>query len=211
MQATCRWPYFEGTVSCPTMKDPSKVTEAEKKATEDWEHGDMAACYLLSQCLPNSIAVRLQSLTTTKGHWECLTSELTTQSMYVQNDLEQAFFNIRCPKGGDICTFLTTLHCKKEELAAARVHVIQKEYQCTILKSLPNKLTKSAALLLSNTWISNQVIETETLISNICKEFERLKNCHTHNQQGQGGGKKDRQADKALAATRSEGSHQKHC
>jgi hypothetical protein len=48
MQATHCWPYFEGTVSCPTMKDPSKVTEAKKKATEDWEHGDMAARYLLS-------------------------------------------------------------------------------------------------------------------------------------------------------------------
>ena len=29
MQATCRWPYFKGTVSCPTVKDPSKVTDAE--------------------------------------------------------------------------------------------------------------------------------------------------------------------------------------
>jgi hypothetical protein len=119
MQATRHWPYFEGTVSCPTVKDPSKVTDAEKKAIEEWEHGDLAAHYLLSQHLPDSIAVRLQSLTTIKSHWERLTSEFTTQSMYAQNDLEQAFFEMRCPKGGDIHTFLTTLHCKKEELAAA--------------------------------------------------------------------------------------------
>jgi hypothetical protein len=39
MQATCHWPYFKGTVSCPTVKDPSKVTDAEKKAIEEWEHG----------------------------------------------------------------------------------------------------------------------------------------------------------------------------
>jgi len=136
MQATHRWPYFEGTVSCPTVKDPSKVTEAKKKATEDWEHGDMAAHYLLSQRLPDSIAVRLQSLTTAKGRWEHLTSEFTAQSMYAQNDLEQAFFDMRCPKGGDIHTFLTALHCKKEELAAARVHITQKEYQSTVLKSV---------------------------------------------------------------------------
>jgi hypothetical protein len=121
MQATRRWPYFEGTVSCPTVKDPSKVTDAEKKAIEEWEHGDLAARYLLSQRLPNSIAVRLQSLTTAKGRWERLTSEFTAQSMYAQNDLEQAFFEIRCPKGGDICTFLTTLRCMQEELAAAGV------------------------------------------------------------------------------------------
>ena len=59
MQATYCWPYFKGTVSCPTVKDPSKMIEAEKKATKDWEHRDMAACYLLLQCLPDSIAVRL--------------------------------------------------------------------------------------------------------------------------------------------------------
>jgi hypothetical protein len=149
--------------------------------TKDWKHEDMAACYLLSQHLPNSIAVRLQSLTTAKGCWEHLTSEFTVQSMYAQNDLEQAFFEMRCLKGGDICTFLTALHCKKEKLAAAGVHITQKEYQCTILKSLPDEFAKFAALLLSNTWISNQVIGTETLISNICEESEWLKNCHTCN------------------------------
>jgi hypothetical protein len=114
MQATRHWPYFKGTVSCPTVKDPSKVTDAKKKAIKEWEHGDLAARYLLSQRLPDSIAVRLQSLTTIKSHWEHLTSEFTTQSMYAQNDLEQAFFEMRCPKGGNIRTFLTTLHCKKE-------------------------------------------------------------------------------------------------
>jgi hypothetical protein len=127
--------------------------------------------------------------------------------MYVQNDLEQAFFKMRCPKGGDIHTFLAALHCKKEESTAARVYVTQKEYQCTILKSLSNKLTKFAALLLSNMWISNQVIGTKTLISNICEESKWLKNCHTCNQQRQGGGKKDRQANEALRATRSERSY----
>ena len=107
--------------------------------------------------------------------------------MYVQNDLEQAFFEMRCPKGGDIRTFLTTLRCKKEELAAAGVHVTQKEYQRTVLKSLPDELAKFTALLLSNARISNQVVGTETLINNICEESERLKNRHTRNQQGQGG------------------------
>ena len=100
------------------------------------------------------------------------------QSIYVQNDLEQAFFRMRCPKGGDICTFLTTLCCKKEDLAAAGVHITQKEYQYTILKSLPDELMKFAALLLSNAQISNQVVRTETLINNICEESEWLKNCH---------------------------------
>jgi hypothetical protein len=56
MQATRRWPYFEGTVFCPTMKDLSKVTEAEKKATEEWEHGDLAACLSLALDSDSSIS-----------------------------------------------------------------------------------------------------------------------------------------------------------
>ena len=72
-------------------------------------------------------------------------SEFTAQSIYAQNDLEQAFFNMRCPKGGDVCVFLTALRYKKEELAAARVRVTQKEYQHTVLKSIPDELAKFAS------------------------------------------------------------------
>jgi hypothetical protein len=53
---------------------------------------------------------------------------------------------------------------------------------------------KFAALLLSNAQISNQVVGTETLINNICEESKWLKNHHARNQQGQGGNKKDGQA-----------------
>ena len=48
MQATRCWPFFEGTISMPTVKDPSKISKAEKKEIKAWEHNDLAACYLLS-------------------------------------------------------------------------------------------------------------------------------------------------------------------
>src|SRR6266853_967425 len=66
MQATRRWPFFEGTISVPTVKDPSKISEAKKKEIEVWEHNDLAACYLLSQHLPDSVTVRLQAYNTAK-------------------------------------------------------------------------------------------------------------------------------------------------
>jgi hypothetical protein len=37
-----------------------------------------------------------------KAHWDCLTTEFTVQSVYAQNDLEQAFFDMQCIKGTDI-------------------------------------------------------------------------------------------------------------
>jgi len=35
------------------------MTDDKKKAVEKWDHEDLAECYLLSQRLPDSIAVRL--------------------------------------------------------------------------------------------------------------------------------------------------------
>ena len=70
MQATRRWPFFEGTISMPTIRDPSKISEAEKKEIEAWEHNDLAARYLLSQRLPDSVTVRLQAYNTAKQRWD---------------------------------------------------------------------------------------------------------------------------------------------
>ena len=78
------------------------MTDDEKKAVEKWDHEDLAARYLLSQHLPDSIAVRLQVYTTAKTRWDHLVSEFTAQSIYAQNDLEQAFFDMRCAKGVDV-------------------------------------------------------------------------------------------------------------
>jgi len=49
MQVAQRWPYFEGTIPCPSSKDPAKVPDDEKKSIEDWKFEDLAARYLLSQ------------------------------------------------------------------------------------------------------------------------------------------------------------------
>jgi hypothetical protein len=54
MQVTRHWPYFKGTIPCPSPKDPAKVPDDERKAIDDWEFEDLAAWCLLSQCLPDS-------------------------------------------------------------------------------------------------------------------------------------------------------------
>ena len=123
MQAIRRWPYFEGTIPCPSPKNPAKVLDDERKSIEDWEFEDLAMWYLLSQHLPDSVAIRLQSLTIAKARWDCLVSEFTMQSVYVQNNLEKAFFNMACTKGKDVRSFLTALHYKCEELAAVGVRI----------------------------------------------------------------------------------------
>jgi hypothetical protein len=102
MQVARRWPYFEGTIPCPSPKDPVKVLDDKRKALDDWKFEDLAAQYLLSQRLPDSIAIQLHSLTTAKAQWDRLVFKFTAQSIYAQNDLEEAFFNMCCAKGEDI-------------------------------------------------------------------------------------------------------------
>jgi hypothetical protein len=86
---------------------------------------------------------------------------------------------MHCPKAGNICMFLTSLHYKCEELVAMGVCVTNKEYQHTILHGIPKELAKFASqLLLSTKLVHNiMVINTDTLINHICEEVDRLKNC----------------------------------
>jgi hypothetical protein len=206
MQVARRWPYFEGTIPCPSPKDLAKVPDNKRKTIDDWEYEDLAAWYLLSQWLPDSIAIRLHSLTTAKVWWDCLVFEFTAQSAYVQNDLEEAFFSMACSKGEDVRVFLTGLHYKCKELAAAGVRITQKEYQHTVLKSLPDELAKFAAQLLTSACHSGHPLDIDTLINSVIKESERLKNRRARSQRGQGEKKEEGLTNEALAAMGSEGS-----
>jgi len=103
--ATRRWAYFDGSHPRPTPKDASDIKDDEKTAIDKWDQEDTAASYLLSQRLPDTTAIRLASLPT-HTRWSRVTEEYTAKSIYAQNDLEQSFLEMRCPKGGDVRTFL---------------------------------------------------------------------------------------------------------
>jgi len=62
---------------------------------------------LLFQRLPDTTMLRLASLPTAHARWYRVSEEYTAKSVYAQNDLEQTFLEMRCPKGGDVRTFLT--------------------------------------------------------------------------------------------------------
>ncbi len=84
-----------------------------------------------------------------------------------------------CTKGEDVQVFLTALCYKREELVAMGIRITQREYQCTILKSLSDKLAKFAAQLLISTQHSSFILDTNTLINSVIEESEHLKNQHT--------------------------------
>ena len=102
MKATRRWGYFDGTKSHPEPKDKGNVTDDETEAIEKWDHEDLVARYLLSQHLPDTTAICLSHYKTAKERWEKVNHEFMAKSMYMQKDLEQSFFEMRCAKGADV-------------------------------------------------------------------------------------------------------------
>lgn len=104
---------------------------------------------------------------------------------------------MQCTKGGDIREFLANLGCKREELAAAGVKVLDDEYKHTILKGILSELVTFALHLLLLALIIHGAdkINLDSLINQICEEANHLKSQHPKGQ----GGKKDT-TDEALSA-----------
>jgi hypothetical protein len=116
---------------------------------------------------------------------------------------------MRCPKGGDVRSFLTTLRFKHQELAATGVILTDWDYQQTVLQGIPDELARFVSSLLSAHRIANPSSSTSlgvnTLISHICEEADRIKNCCAR----PANGKKDSQPDEALAVTNGNGGKKK--
>ena len=145
--------------------------------------------------------------TTAKARWDQVSAEFTAKSVYAQNDLESAFYEMKCQKGDDVCIFLTSLQYKREELAAAGVSITDRDYQRTVLRGITEELARFASTILSSTHIfgSTFTVDTEILIDHICEEADRLKNCCAKSQNHDNGAKSKATGDQALAAMGSEG------
>ncbi len=180
MQVMGKWGYFDGTKACPMPKKPDAPTDVEHNTIESWAHKDVVACYLLSQHLPDLIALHLAHYQTAKVRWDRLVEEHTAKSMYAQNDLEATFFEMTCPKGGNVWAFLMDLRYRCEALAAAGVCIAEKEYEHTILQGIPDELARFASQLLATTRVVHRTstVDIDVLIGHICEEAEHLKNCH---------------------------------
>ncbi len=117
---------------------------------------------------------------------------------------------MHCAKGGDIREYLGNLCYKQEEIAAARVDITDKEYECTILHSIPSNLVTFVSQIMSSATLVHHAtsINVNALINLICEEAEQLKSRHTRGQPGQGG--KKEATNEALAATSSNGKKKCH-
>ena len=52
---------------------------------------------------------------------------------------------MHCPRGRDVCAFLSQMQVKCEELAAVGVTLMEKDYRSAIIKSLLEEMFKFAS------------------------------------------------------------------
>jgi len=202
-----RWGYLDGSDARPVPKDLDNPTDTKKSEGRQWVRDDTIAQCLLSQRLPDELAMDMEKYPTVKEQWDVISVLFAVKSKYAKTDLRQAFLNMHCPKGGDVREFLTTLRKKCHELKAAGVTVTEPEYKSTILQGIPDTLAVYAAQTLSTlrlaTKYTGKAIDMSDVINSVCKEADRVKMRRVLKEQTTGKGKRGGQTDEALVASSS--------
>jgi hypothetical protein len=97
--------------------------------------------HLLTQRIPDSMALCICTLANVATMWAEIIHEYTEKGAYAQMDLHTKFLESKCTVGSDVCQFLDKLHTKQDELSVVGVDIEEKDYHSTIIQSLPNHLT----------------------------------------------------------------------
>jgi hypothetical protein len=206
MEANQKWGHFYGSAARPVPANTAAIEAEEKVAMAAWDQDEVVSRYLLSQRLPDSTAVRLKPLTSVKERWDKVKSEFSVKSQYAETDLLTVFTEMRCPRSGDVCTFLGQMHVKREELAAVSVTMTEKEYRSAIIKALPEEMSKFASGLLTAARVlqPSTSIDPDILIDHISEEADRL-SAQCKWEGGLSGKGKQSNTNEAMAATQGDG------
>ena len=185
-----RWDFFDSSNTRPIPVDSDNITEAEKQDGKRWDREDVIAQCLLGERLPIETAMDMDAFPTAEVQWNAVNMLFTAKSVYTKADLHQAFLDMRCPKGGNVREYLTSLKMKCYELKAAEVSVTDTKYQRMILKGVPDALADYAAQTLSMLWLAvkytGMPVDMSDVIDSVCKEADRKKTRRTLNDPAQG-------------------------
>jgi hypothetical protein len=130
----------------------------------------------------------------------------------VKTNLYQAFMDMKCPKGGDVQEFLTTMRMKRYELWAIDIDISDLDYKRAILHGLPDALAPFTSLTLTHLNLGSEYtskpVNLSRFIDLVSEEADHVKACRTPKDQS-GKGKNRSQTDEALAIT--DGNNRKRC
>jgi hypothetical protein len=126
------------------------------------------------------------------------------KSDYAKTNLYQAFMDMKCPKGGDVREFLTTMRTKCYELQAIDINISDSDYKRAILHGLPDALAPFTSLMLTHLNLGSKYtgkpIDLSRFIDLVSEEANRMKACCMPKDQS-GKGKNGSQTDEALTIT----------
>jgi len=162
---------------------------------------------LLCQRLPDKISMDMDEYPTVKEQWDALTLLATPRTAHARANMHQSFLDMRCPKGGDIQEFLSSLKKRRHELTAASITITEPEYKRTIIHRVPDPLSAYASQTMGSLRLTCKLtcspFDMMDVINTLCKEADRIKTVKDL-AQGQGKGKNRSMPQapyKALAAT----------
>ena len=202
METACRWSHFDGSKPRPVPKDIDNPLDTEKQEAAHWDRKDQIAWNLLNKRLPDATMLEVRRYKTAKERWDIVKLEFMAKSAYTRNALHRSFMEMRCPKGGDVRAFLTSLKTRRNELLAAGVTVNNEDFERTVLDGIPDALGTYALQLLTSTCLNGNTLAMKDIIHALSEEADRTRNRRMPKDQSQGQrGNKEGQSDEALATT----------
>ena len=181
------WGHLDGTSTRPinstipgTMTPGGSVATAEKPAMtpeelagaqSQWVKDGRSAKSLLTQKIRDSTLIRIHSKKSVKERWDAIVAEFMEKGAYAQTDLRTKFLESKCPDKGNVHEFLDSLRVKREELASV-VEIDEKDYQSTIIGSLPFHPANFSSAQLTAARIASITLTPDALIAILVEEYD---------------------------------------
>ena len=172
IEAKGYWGHFDGKMPWPDSVATATAEDAAILAQWDWDERSVKS--LLTQKLSDSALMHIHKAKTVKERWDIISIEYTEKGTFAQTDLHTHFLELKCPEKGNVWQFLDELCVKCEELATIGIKIDEKDYQSTIISSLPIPLANFASkqLAFAKIYSPTKSIVPDSLISLISKEYE---------------------------------------
>ena len=145
--------------------------------------------------------LEVRCLPTAKERWDVVTKKFTAKSARARKALHRSFISMRCPKGGDVRDFLSSLTLRRNELLAAGVTISDEDFEHTAIDGIPDALATYASQLMAQAQLNGNPKEMDDIMPILLEEADRTKNLHAPKDQSQG--KAGNQSDEALAVSES--------
>ena len=124
----------------PSQQEQDEYTEKLEKhedAMDLWRLRDATVKRQIMHNIPDTVLIRIQSLTTAAEMWEALRKEFEGRTAFVQDDLRYKIQTTRCGEHDNVRQHTDKMRYMLEELAGMGATITDADYSAAIMRSLP--------------------------------------------------------------------------